>query len=443
MAAHSAHDIGGQLGFGPVAGIDEHRSFTAGWEARVFGLMRTLIHNGFWTTDEWRYAVERVQPARSLEESYFGRWLLALEGLCEERGLLSAEDVAAARRATDADAPDDHVLQEPATAPVLQPGREDAPRWKAGDAVQAMPGERAGHTRLPAYARGATGVVHATRGRFEMPDAIVHDRAHAVPVWLHNVAFRARDLFGDGHPRDWVHLDLYEPYLQEPDPASSPHRDGERDLGDADHVHHDSPIARRTGPPTRRVAALEAALVAGGHLRHVQVDDVIELYSDTLGPRHGAALIAAAWKHDDVRRRLFDDAGALVAERGYDGRGATHAELPWLHLVAVANDAATHNLVVCTLCSCYPLSLLGPQPRWYKSLAYRARAVREPRAVLAEFGVSVDAEVELHVWDSTADCRYIVVPQAPPGAQALDEGVLASLVTRDSMIGTGLVGAPR
>jgi nitrile hydratase len=191
----------------------------------------------------------------------------------------------------------------------------------------------------------------------------------------------------------------------------------------------------------RRVATLERLLEEGGLLTAGQVDDVEDVFCHRMGAQNGARYVARAWLDDDFRRRLLDDATAVVRAHGYDLRGSTHRELPFLQLVAVENTAAVHNLVVCTLCSCYPVPLLGPSPRWYKSFAYRARAVREPRVVLAEFGVHLDPEVEIRVWDSNADCRYLVLPRRPAGTDGLTEDRLAALVSRDALIGTALVSA--
>lgn len=204
--------------------------------------------------------------------------------------------------------------------------------------------------------------------------------------------------------------------------------------GDHDH--------QPTAPMARRVAALESLLVERGLLTTAQVDDVEEKFGRQLGARHGARYVARAWVDDDFRRRLLADGAAMVREYGYDLRGAMNRELPFLELVAVENTAEVHNLVVCTLCSCYPIALLGPSPSWYKSFAYRARAVREPRAVLAEFGVQLDPDVEIRVWDSNADCRYLVLPRRPPGTEHLTEEQLAALVPRNALIGTALAATP-
>lgn len=198
---------------------------------------------------------------------------------------------------------------------------------------------------------------------------------------------------------------------------------------------HDAAATRRQWL-TDRVGALEDVLTARGLVTATDVDDIVDLYRARLGPRRGAALVARAWTDPAFRARLLADATEVITEFGYDGRGTTHSSLPFLRLVAVENTADVHNLVVCTLCSCYPLALLGPPPRWYKSAEYRDRAIRRPREVLAEFGVELPAGVRVRVWDSTADCRYLVIPQRPPGTEDLTADELAALVTPNSMIGT-------
>jgi nitrile hydratase subunit alpha len=196
-----------------------------------------------------------------------------------------------------------------------------------------------------------------------------------------------------------------------------------------------------TAPMARRVATLEARLIEHGALTFTQVDDVEDVFCRRMGAQNGARYVARAWLDPSFRADLLADATAVVREHGYDLAGATNRELPFLSLIAVENTATTHNVVVCTLCSCYPVPLLGPSPRWYKSFQYRSRVVREPRAVLAEFGLTLPADTEINVWDSNADCRYLVIPQRPPGTEHLTEDQLADLVSRDALIGTALAGA--
>lgn len=165
------------------------------------------------------------------------------------------------------------------------------------------------------------------------------------------------------------------------------------------------------------------------------LDAIIDTYAHRVGPLNGARVVARSWVDDAFRARLFDDATAAIAELGYGGRQGEH-------MVAVANGAKVHNLVVCTLCSCYPWSVLGLPPTWYKSSAYRSRAVIEPRRILAEFGLTLDDDVEVRVWDSTAEIRYLVIPERPEATADLDEAALAALVSRDSMVGVARASPP-
>lgn len=194
-----------------------------------------------------------------------------------------------------------------------------------------------------------------------------------------------------------------------------------------DHLHSDLP-----SDPALRVKALESLLVEKGMVDSGAIDAWIDLYAEEIGPKRGARVVAKAWTDPAFKARLLADGTAAISEFGYQGHATGH-------LVAVENTSKVHNLVVCTLCSCYPFSLLGMSPGWYKSQEYRARAVRDPRGVLKEFGVEVGDEVEIRVWDSTSELRYLVLPQRPSGSDGLDEAALARLVTRNSMIGTDLL----
>ncbi len=199
--------------------------------------------------------------------------------------------------------------------------------------------------------------------------------------------------------------------------------------------NHDQPHSLLPSDPALRVKALETLLVDKGLVDPATLDEIIDTYQTKIGPQNGAEVVARAWSDDAFRDLLFKDATAAVSQMGFYSRQGEH-------IVAVENTDRVHNLVVCTLCSCYPWPLLGIPPGWYKSDAYRARAVREPRKVLAEFGVALPDRVAVKVWDSTAEIRYLVVPQRPAGTEGWDVKDLAKLITRDAMIGTGLVAAP-
>ncbi len=184
-----------------------------------------------------------------------------------------------------------------------------------------------------------------------------------------------------------------------------------------------------------RVRALETLLTEKGYIDPPALDELIETYETKIGPKNGAKVVARSWSDPDYRDRLMNDATAAIAELGFTGRQGEH-------MVAVENTAGTHNMVVCTLCSCYPWTVLGLPPVWYKSAPYRSRAVRDPRGVLAEFGVALPDGTQIKVWDSTAEVRYLVIPRRPDGTEGWSEERLAELVTRDSMIGTGLALDP-
>jgi nitrile hydratase len=200
---------------------------------------------------------------------------------------------------------------------------------------------------------------------------------------------------------------------------------------DHDHGHDHSEL----GEMDLRVRALESVLTQKGYIDPAALDTLIDTYQTRIGPRNGARVVARAWVDAAFREWLLADATAAIASLGYTGRQGEH-------MVAVANTDAQHHMVVCTLCSCYPWPVLGLPPIWYKSAPYRSRVVRDPRGVLADFGVALPESTHIRVWDSTAEVRYLVIPQRPPGTDELGEDELAALVSRDSMIGTRLVEAP-
>jgi len=194
---------------------------------------------------------------------------------------------------------------------------------------------------------------------------------------------------------------------------------------------HDHDHGSELSEMSLRVRALETVLTEKGYVDPAALDAIVETYETKIGPRNGAKVIARAWSDAAFKRALLEDATRAVADFGEVGRVGDH-------LIAVENTPKLHNIVVCTLCSCYPADLLGLPPVWYKSAPYRSRAVRDPRGVLADFGVELPPDTEIRVWDSTAETRFLVVPMRPAGTEGWDEERLAALVTRDSMIGTGL-----
>jgi nitrile hydratase subunit alpha len=195
--------------------------------------------------------------------------------------------------------------------------------------------------------------------------------------------------------------------------------------------HHPEPESF----PSLRTKALESLLVEKGIITTDAVDALVQAYEEDIGPRNGARVVARAWLDPEYKARLLSDGTSAINEMGFiSGQGA--------EFVAVENTPDVHNLIVCTLCSCYPAGLLGLPPKWYKDFAYRSRAVIEPRAVLREFGVELPESKEVRVWDSTAELRYMVLPERPPGTEGLSEDELTDLISRDSMIGVALVPSP-
>jgi nitrile hydratase len=201
------------------------------------------------------------------------------------------------------------------------------------------------------------------------------------------------------------------------------------------HHHHDHDDHSHFPEIELRVRALESLLVEKGYVDRAAIDALVETYEVKVGPRNGAKVVAKAWAVPSYREWLRKDATAAIASLGFIGRQGEH-------MVALENTPDEHNMVVCTLCSCYPWPVLGLPPVWYKSAPYRSRAVLDPRRVLAEFGVSVPETTRIRVWDSTAEIRYLVIPMRPEGTERMGEEDLAQLVTRDSMIGTGLARRP-
>jgi nitrile hydratase len=204
----------------------------------------------------------------------------------------------------------------------------------------------------------------------------------------------------------------------------------DHDDGHGDHAHN----APESGPALR-VKALEAVLVEKGLVDPARLDTLIDTYEHKVGPHNGARIVARAWIDPTYKKRLLTDATAAIAEMGYGGAQGEY-------MTVLENTPRVHNMVVCTLCSCYPWPVLGLPPVWYKSFAYRSRAVSDPRGVLRELGLEIPAEVEIRVWDSSAEMRYLVLPMRPPGTENLGEPELAELVSRDAMIGTAMVEYP-
>ena len=202
-------------------------------------------------------------------------------------------------------------------------------------------------------------------------------------------------------------------------------------IADGHHHSHDHAHSHLPSDPELRVKAVETLLLNKGLIDSKTLDELIDTYENRIGPKNGANVVAKAWVDPEYKKRLLIDATSAIRELSYQGRQGEN-------MVVVENTPEIHNVIVCTLCSCYPWPVLGIPPTWYKSDEYRSRTVREPRKVLLEFGLSLDPKVQIKVWDSTAEIRYLVLPMRPKGTQHMGESELAELVTRNSMIGTGL-----
>ena len=204
-----------------------------------------------------------------------------------------------------------------------------------------------------------------------------------------------------------------------------------KNITDDHHHPHDHAHSHLPSDPELRVKAVETLLLNKGLIDSKTLDELIDTYENRIGPKNGAKVVAKAWVDPEYKKRLLNDATSAIRELSYQGRQGEN-------MVVVENTPETHNVIVCTLCSCYPWPVLGIPPTWYKSDEYRSRTVREPRKVLLEFGLSLDPKVQIKVWDSTAEIRYLVLPMRPKGTENMNESELAELVTRNSMIGTGL-----
>ena len=212
----------------------------------------------------------------------------------------------------------------------------------------------------------------------------------------------------------------------------SDHHHDDTDEHDHHHPHGNRPLT----DPELRVKALEQVLTEKGLIDPLAVDALIEIYETKVGPHNGARVVARAWTDREYKQRLLNNGTAAIAELGYSGMQGED-------MVVVENTETVHNVLVCTLCSCYPWPTLGLPPAWYKAAPYRSRVISDPRAVLQEFGLKLDEDVEVRVWDSTAELRYMVLPARPPGTERLSEEELAALVTRDAMIGVARIPSPK
>ena len=280
------------------------------------------------------------------------------------------------------------------SGPVLAPPVADTgpdvgeARFGVGDRVRVREWHPPGHTRCPSYVRGKAGVVVRLDGTYSVPDIEAHGAVRRREP-TYSVRFDAADLWQDAQRGVSVHVGLWDSYLEGLMTGEG---------------HHPAAVS----PVEHRVAALEALLTERGLVPEGFMEEVTRRYESEIGPMNGAKVVARAWADPEYKARLLADGTAAIAELGFGGAEGDH-------MVVVENTAAVHNVIVCTLCSCYPWPVLGLPPAWYKDPPYRARVVREPRALLAEMGCLLPADMEIRVWDSSAEVRYLVLPNARPG----------------------------
>ena len=464
------HDVGGLASLLDDGPLD----ITGGpppafWERRTHALLVQLVATKNLRTDELRRGIEELDERRYRSWGYYDKWAASIATMALERGLLTEDEL------------NDALGRDKSGAVVS---------FAQGAVVKVLPDEpgvshwRRPHMRVPGYVFGAVGVVERLVGSFGDPEFLAF-RGSAAEQPLYRVKFTQAALgwSGEGAEEEaagvapsTVEVEVYGSWLEaaspqeleaaDAAPAAVPAQpaadctrahDHDHDHGHShDHSHghdHDHDHGSRFDVEARAVAsepaeapgerlsdALVTALTRNGTLDaaalHAAVAKVDELASrDYAANAAGPKLVARAWVDERFRAALLDDAQrALLETFGID---ATNATAP-TKLLVVPNSTHEHNLVVCTLCSCYPLSMLGLSPAWYKDIRYRARAVRAPRALLAEFGVALPPSTAVRVHDSTADCRYLVLPERPQGTEGWSEEQLAKLVTRDSMIGVGV-----
>jgi len=401
------HDVGGIESL-LAARLDTRERPYDYWERTTHALLVTLIGKRHLTVDQLRRAVEQLHPEHYAAFGYYEKWAAAMAQLAVESGLI-----------------DGNALADPVRDP-------PPARFQVGEAVVVREEVLASrwrkpHLRVPGYAFGATGVVERVCGAFSDPETLAFSRpGEEVPRrHLYRVRFQSAALWPEAaaSSTDTVDVEVYESWLTAA-PAPTAH--------DHDHEHEDE------GPYTsaRRLAdSLAAALCDRGVVTREELRQAVERLDAIGTQQEGPRLVTRAWVDPDFRNLLLRDATAAAGELGI---AAVNSTAPTV-LTAVENTASVHNLIVCTLCSCYPLSILGLSPPWYKSRVFRARAVREPRRLLSqEFGLAIPDDVAVRVHDSTADLRYIVLPLRPAGTEGWSEEELAAIVTRDTMIGTAV-----
>lgn len=454
------HDAGFSLeGLGPMP---EEKQL-AHWEISCDAMVTTLAGKGYFSVDEMRRAIESLPPPLYEKYGYYGRWAAAISSILVQKQIVPVSSLAAALW-------DDDVV----SAPVK--------RWNVGDTVLVHPEDlrtrwTTPHLRVPGYIFGKEGVVERVCGEFSDPELLafgpLKDPADIVPPSSKNTMYRVRFRQSDvnhlyeGGSNDTIDVEIYGNWLTtpraasnsvapstpnpiqpvQPDPVDEHNHSHGHSHGDSEEEHEHLPrdevefaAVEKEGPPQigeRLVAALRHIAVEHSLITVSEIRSAIEKTETMNQKLLGLNIVAKAWVDPVFKQKLLDDAPAAIMNSF--GVSTTNNTGPTI-LTFVENTDTVHNVIVCTLCSCYPRSILGLAPAWYKSRSYRARVVRNPRQVLEQdFGMKISEEVSVRVHDSTADLRYAVLPQRPEGTDHFSEEELAGLIPRDALLGVALV----
>ena len=426
------HDMGGMHGHGPIAPEDEKHEplWHAPWEARMLGITRSMTYPKGFNIDRFRHIRELMPPALYLARSYYDHWYAVCVAALLNGGLATKEEIksghAAAGSAKRNDAARaDQVWQSQKTQGVFTREVTTPPLFAIGQRVRARNINPTGHTRCRATCAAKSAWCKSTMAATSSPTPMPICRGRRRSTSILSLSRRA-NCGAPMLPRAMRSAPICGRAILTQHSHAHDHDHGL--------VHHHDIHSELPSDPALRVKALESLLTEKGLVDPAAIDAWIEIYESKIGPRNGAKVVAKAWVDPAYKQRLLSDGSRAIGELDFLGRQGQH-------IVAVENTPEVHNLVVCTLCSCYPLSVLGLPPAWYKSAPYRSRAVIDPRGVLKEFGLELPEHVKIRVWDSTAEVRYLVLPERPAGTEGMSEEQLAALVTRDSMIGVGRVSA--
>ena len=432
------HNLGGMANFGPIDPQPAEPVVHKKWEGRVFAISLATV-GVFGPIDRIRHAIERMDPSRYLSSSYYEHWLAGFETLAKEFGILSEEEIATGilQSSTSSGPP---PLSAKMIEGIIRGGVRATSREKRPD--PPIQDWRCGARTKPSSSEAIRVFPVMCGGISESSNAIMVCMCSLIPPLTTRektpnrcmmcasrqgvVGFRVHR---QGQPVFRPLGKLFRRSLKRPPMSKN---------------HHNAPVnpyleKRRSELDNKaleeRVRHIEELLIRKGLVSKEALDKIIDIYENDLGPMNDARVVARAWVDSAYKARLLADGTAAIKELEYSGLGGEH-------LVVVENTPTVHNIIVCTLCSCYPWPVLGLPPVWYKSPPYRSRVVAEPRRALQEFGVELDEDVEVRVWDSSSEVRYFVLPEPPSEIEGMSETQLADLVTRDAVIGVAKVTRP-